>query len=261
VHFVYFYVLWVTIQFAFKAPGLMAEHGASGVAKFYAESFIEPFGTLWFIYLLPIFFVVTKLTLRVPPLVIFALAAALEIAHIDTGWTVIDEFAARFVYFYAGYVLATRIFAIAATVQARPWIAAAGLGVWALFNGFYVVLGLDGKPFISLTLGLIGAVAVVAVSALMAKSHAFAALRYLGKNSIVVYLAFFLGMAASRAVLLKTGFIPDLGTVALLVTASGIAGAVALFWAVRHTPLRFLFERPAWARLKDKPKFALQPAE
>src|SRR5260370_2030132 len=143
VHFVYFYVLWVTIQFAFKAPGLSAEHGALGVVKFYAESFIEPFGTLWFIYLLPIFFVVTKLTLRVPALIIFAAAAALEIAHIDTGWTVIDEFAARFVYFHTGYILATRIFAIAATVQARPWLAAAGLGAWALFNGFYVVLGLD----------------------------------------------------------------------------------------------------------------------
>src|SRR3954471_6703971 len=84
VHFVYFYVLWVTIQFAFKAPGLAAEHGALGVAKFYAESFVEPFGTLWFIYLLPIFFVITKLTLRVPPLIIFAVAAALEIAHIST---------------------------------------------------------------------------------------------------------------------------------------------------------------------------------
>ena len=261
VHFVYFYVLWVTIQFAFKAPALAAEHGAIGVVKCYAESFIEPFGTLWFIYLLPIFFVTTKLTLRVPPLIIFALAAALEIAHIETGWTVVDEFAARFVYFYAGYILATRIFAIAAAVQARPWLAAAGLTVWALFNGFYVVLGLDAKQFISLTLGLVGTVAVVAVSALMAKSHVFVALRYLGKNSIVVYLAFFLGMAASRSALLKTGLIPDLGTVALLVTASGIAGAVALFWAVRAMPLRFLFARPAWARLQDKPKFALQPAE
>jgi uncharacterized membrane protein YcfT len=188
-------------------------------------------------------------------------AAALEIAHISTGWTVIDEFAARFVYFYAGYILAARIFAIARTVQTRPWLAAAGLGAWAVLNGLPVALGLDGKPFISLTLGLIGAVAVVAVSALMAKSHAFAALRYLGKNSIVVYLAFFFGMAASRSVLLKTGIIPDLGMVALLVTASGVAGAIALFWVVRHTPLRFLFARPAWARLEDKPKLALQPAE
>src|SRR5438552_2821994 len=55
VHFAYFYVLWTAIQFAFKAPAFAAEHGALGVAKLYAEAFVEPFGTLWFIYLLPIF--------------------------------------------------------------------------------------------------------------------------------------------------------------------------------------------------------------
>jgi uncharacterized membrane protein YcfT len=261
VHFAYFYVLWVTIQFAFKAPGLAAEHGALGVAKLYTEAFIEPFGTLWFIYLLPVFFVVTKLTRGVPVLVIWTVLAALEIAHVHTGWTVIDEFCARFVYFYTGYILAERIFQIATTVQARPMLAVLGLAAWALFNGFYVAAELDGKPFVSLTLGLIGAVAVVAVSALMAKRDAFAPLRWLGEHTIVVYLAFFLGMAASRSVLLKTGLIPDVGTVALLVTISGIAVAVALFLAVRSTPLKFLFERPAWARLKDKPRYTLQPAE
>jgi uncharacterized membrane protein YcfT len=261
VHFAYFYVLWVTIQFAFKAPGLAAEHGGSGVAKLYAEAFIEPFGTLWFIYLLPIFFVMTKLTRGIPVLVVWTVLAALEIAHIQTGWTVIDEFAARFVYFYTGYVLAGRIFQIAAAVQARPAFAAYALTAWALLNGFYVFSGLADKPFVSLTLGLIGAAAVVAVSALIAKSEMFSALRYLGRNSIVVYLAFFLGMAASRSALLKTGLVPELGTVALLVTACGIAVAVAMFWAVRGTSLKFLFERPAWARLQAKPSYTLQPAE
>src|SRR5947208_7513087 len=71
VHFAYFYLLWVTIQFAFKAPGFAAEHGALGVVKLYAEAFIEPFGTLWFIYLLPVFFVATKLTRGVPVLLIW----------------------------------------------------------------------------------------------------------------------------------------------------------------------------------------------
>jgi uncharacterized membrane protein YcfT len=261
VHFAYFYLLWVTIQFAFKAPGLGAEHGARGVALMYAESFIEPFGTLWFIYLLPIFFVLTKLTRGVPVIVVWTVLAALEIAHIQTGWTAVDEFANRFVYFYTGYVLATRIFAIAAAVQARPALAALGLAAWAVCNGFYVFSGLADKAFVSLTLGLIGAVAVVAASALMARSDLFSALRYLGRNSIVVYLAFFLGMASSRALLLKLGIIPDLGTIALIVTACGIGGAVALFAAVRGTPARFLFERPAWARLKDRPRYVLQPAE
>src|SRR5256885_8586069 len=153
-HFAYFYLLWVTIQFAFKAPGLAAEHGALGVARLYAEAFIEPFGTLWFIYLLPIFFVVTKLTRGVPVLIIWTILAALEIAHIETGWTVIDEFAARFVYFYTGYILAGRIFQVAAAAQARPALAAYALIAWALLNGFYVSAGLDAKPFVSLTLRL-----------------------------------------------------------------------------------------------------------
>jgi uncharacterized membrane protein YcfT len=261
VHFAYFYVLWVTIQFCFKAPVLLTEHGALGVAGLYAEAFIEPFGTLWFIYLLPIFFVVTKATRRVPVLIVWTILAALEIAHIETGWTVIDEFCNRFVYFYTGCILADRIFRVAAAVQARPMLAMFGLATWALFNGFYVAAGLDGKPFVSLTLGLIGAVAVVAVAALIAKRDAFAPLRWLGEHSIVVYLAFFLGMAASRSLLLKTGIIPDLGTVALLVTASGIAVAVMIYLAVRSTRLKFLFERPAWARLSEKPRYTLQPAE
>src|SRR5258705_1498539 len=54
VHFAYFYVLWMTIQFGVKAPLLVAEHGTAGTAWLYLESFWEPFGTLWFIYLLPI---------------------------------------------------------------------------------------------------------------------------------------------------------------------------------------------------------------
>src|SRR6187402_2233697 len=70
VHFAYFYLLWVTIQFAFKAPGFAAGHDLAYVGRMYALSFIEPFGTLWFIYLLPIFFVVTKLTQRIPAAVI-----------------------------------------------------------------------------------------------------------------------------------------------------------------------------------------------
>ena len=105
VHFAYFYVLWVTIQFGFKAPSFAAETGWAHVGLMYLESFIEPFGTLWFIYLLPVFFVVTKATRQMPPLAIWAAAALLEMAHISTGWTVIDEFCARFVYFYSGYLV------------------------------------------------------------------------------------------------------------------------------------------------------------
>ena len=97
----------------------------------YLKSFIEPFGTLWFIYLLPIFFVVTKLTRKIPPLAVLAVAAALETMHLATGWTVIDEFGARIVYFYSGYLFAGYVFALSDRARARPALAVAGLALWA----------------------------------------------------------------------------------------------------------------------------------
>ena len=118
VHFAYFYLLWMTIQFAFKAPVIAIEHGAGEAMRLYLLSFIDPFGTLWFIYLLPIFFVMTKLVRRAPVALIWAISAALEMAHIETGWVVIDEFAARFVYFYTGYIFARQIFAFTARAGA-----------------------------------------------------------------------------------------------------------------------------------------------
>ena len=261
IHFAYFYVLWVTIQFAFKAPMFAADIGWRGVGLAYLEAFIEPFGTLWFIYLLPIFFVVVKLTRGLPWVAIWLAGAALEIVHIDTGWTVIDEFAHRFVYFYSGYVLAPHIFAFAARIQRKPMAAFAGLVAWALINGALVLGGYADRPFVSLALGFVGAGAVVAVAALMARSDVFQPLRYCGQNSIVIYLAFFLPMAATRIALIKTGIIPDLGTISLLVTAAGVIGALGWYWAVRGTPLRFLFERPAWAQLGPRRIAAMQPAE
>ena len=262
VHFAYFYLLWVTIQFAFKAPGLRPSTARSASSRLYAEAFVEPFGTLWFIYLLPIFFVVTKLTRRVPVIVIWLIAAALEIAPIQTGWTVIDEFAARFVYFYTGYVLATRIFALAAGVQARPLDRRARCS-WSgrCFNGFYVFTGLADKPFISLSLGLIGAAAVVAVSALMAKSDLFAALRYLGQEldrGLSGVLPRHGGLARGAA----QDRLPELGTVALLVTAIGHRRrGRAVLGGAPHAAAVPVRAAGLGAARPHKPKYALQPAE
>jgi uncharacterized membrane protein YcfT len=261
VHFAYFYVLWMTIQFAFKAPGLAAQDGMAAVAWLYAVSFIEPFGTLWFIYLLPIFFVVSKITRALPPVLVWLVAAALEIAPIASGWTLIDEFAGRFVYFYTGYILAPHLFRLARHVETVPVRTMVALLAWALLNGVLVLTGYAELPVLSLILGLLGAAAIVCLSALLAKSDLAGSLRYCGSHSIVIYLAFFLPMAATRTVLLKSGVIADIGTMSLIVTLAGVVGPLLLFWLARATNLHFLFERPARFRLAPKPRRALQPAE
>ena len=263
VHFAYFYVLWVTIQIALKAPGIAAEAGSwSAVAQFYLTAFIEPFGTLWFIYLLPVFFVVTKLTRKLPPLAIFAVAAALEIAA-DPHRLDPDRRVRRPL-----RLLLRRLLARAAHLPVRRgdcWrgrsAPRSGSRCGPSSTGVLVFKGYADLPFISLALGLLGAGAVVTAATLLSQSDWCRPLRYCGANSIVIYLAFFLGMAASRVVLLKTGIVTDIGTISLLVTAAGVIGALVLFWLVRNTPFRFLFERPDWARLDRKRAPALQPAE
>ena len=244
VHFAYFYLLWVTIQFGFKAPSFAAETSWSHVGMMYLESFIEPFGTLWFIYLLPIFFVVTKLSRRSPPLAIWIAAAALEMMHVATGWTVIDEFCARFVYFYSGYLFADQVFALSDRACARPALALSALAAWALANGGLVALGLSEWPVISLALGFAGAIAIVTIGTLLARAQLLNALRFCGEHSIVIYLAFFLPMAFTRTLLLKTGLIHDIGTISLLVTVAGVLGALAVWRVALAIKADFLFERP-----------------
>jgi uncharacterized membrane protein YcfT len=260
VHFLYFYVLWVTIQFAFKAPGFMAEMSAAGVAKVYLLAYLEPFGTLWFIYLLPVFFVVTKLTRYVSPLLIFVLAALLESLRIKTGWIMIDEFAARFVYFFAGYWLAKNFFAFAGTIAERPMLSLAAIPLWAVVHGFVVFAGYGDEPLVSLLLGFAGASAIIATAVLLARANVIDLLRHAGEHSIAVYLAFFLPMAVTRTILLKTGIVTDLGSIALIVTAAGVTGPLVLHWLVTGTRFEFLFKRPAYFYI-DRPRHWLQPAE
>ena len=69
----------------------------------------------------------------------------------------IDEFCARFIYFFTGYVLAAYVFALSDRARARPAFALLGLGLWALVNGSLVALDVSEWPAVSLALGLAGA--------------------------------------------------------------------------------------------------------
>ena len=147
--------------------------------------------------------------------------------HVATGWTVIDEFCARFVYIYSGYLFADYVFALSDRARAHPVLALGGLAAWALVNGGLVALGVSEWPIVSLALGLAGAFAIITTGTLLARMHWLNFLRFCGEHSIVIYLAFFLPMASTRTLLLKTGIIPDIGMISLIVTVVGVAGALA----------------------------------
>ena len=253
VHFAYFYVLWLTIQFAMKSNGYVADMGVDGTIKHYFMSFVEPASTLWFIHMLAIFFLVTRVTQIIPQLTIWLMAAFAEVSDVQTGVFVVDEFCSRFVYFYTGYVAAPHVFQFAEKVSRQSMLTLFGsLYLWAVVNGLMVSYGYSTMPILSLALGFAGVGAVIAVSQVLAQEKLMHWVRYCGENSIVIYLAFFAFMAASRIVLIKTGIIADGGTISLIVTAAGVIGPLVMYWMVRNTPARFLFERPNMFRLKPK---------
>ncbi len=109
--------------------------------------------------------------------------------------------------FLCGYVFAARIFSFAEAVRGDLKVAILGFVAWAVLNGTLVYVGVSEWPLVSLALGFMGACAIIATAAMLAQLRIVDTLRFLGEHSIVIYLAFFLPMAATRTLLLKTGLI------------------------------------------------------
>jgi uncharacterized membrane protein YcfT len=266
VHFAYFYLLWLVLQSAVKYGHITEGAGPGAFLAHLAYGLVEPYSTLWFIYLLAVFSVAVKLLRRLPWPVLLIGAALLQLAPINTGSTLIDEFCERFVYFVAGYLFAARIFALADAVRARAGLALLGLAVWAVIEAVLVFTPtwLTRHPtraslqVMSLMLGAAGALAIVSAAALLTKvgGPVTAVLRACGERSIVIYLAFFLPMAALRTALVKSGVIENIGLVSLLVTVAAVAVPLVIERAVYRTPAYFLFRRPAALHLvgEDAPR-------
>ncbi|NEU13454.1 acyltransferase family protein [Methylobacterium sp. BTF04] len=254
VHFVYFYVLWVLIQSASKYGQIVDGAGPGAFVAHLAEAVIEPYSTLWFIYLLAVFSVTTKLLRRVPAFWLLAGAAVLQILPIHTGAELVDEFCDRYVWFLVGYLFAERIFGFAGLVQRHARTALIGLALWAVIEavmvftptGIAAIPTPSHIPVLSLILSGAGALAIVAIGALLSRAGGpvTAALRACGQRSIVIYLGFFLPMALTRTLIVKSGAITDIGVASLIVTIVAILVPLAFERMIRHTPLAFLFKRP-----------------
>ena len=271
IHFAYFYLLWLAIQVLVKYARPTTGGLLETIDQF-GFGLVEPLGTLWFIYLLPIFFVTTRLLKPVPPLVVWIAAALLETARISTPSTVINEFAQRYVYFYSGYILSSYFFALAAWIRSHRKTAAAALALWAGFEMFMTSVPppfahyptYASLPIVSLAAGFIGAGAVITAASLLCDIPFTKWLRYCGRNSIVVYLAFFLPMAATRTLIVHYHLTSNVGLASAIVTFMGVSIPLLLQAVVRNTRLKFLFERPAMFWLVPaKPKITVpgpQPA-
>ena len=141
------------------------------------------------------------------------------------------------------------------------------------FGDLYVSMGREAPvnlaqlPLVSLMLGATGAVAVVSLCAVLSRFSIAGVLRYIGSQSIVVYLAFFLPMVITREILFRFAPWIDLGTMSLIVLTVSVSASMIAWEFTRVTGwFRFFFIRPEWAKIdrdsnRSRKPSALQPAE
>jgi uncharacterized membrane protein YcfT len=266
-HYFYFYALWAVIHLVIKI-GIFSAQPVSALEQI-AEAAIEPYGVLWFIYLLAVFSAVTKLaySFKVPHAVVLAIGVALQMADFTVPWSyLVEQFCHYFVFFYCGYVFAPWIFKLVDRAMDRPLLAIGGLIGWAALEaalvfspGFglypdHVDLGFAGFPGVRLVLAVAGAVALCVTGGLLSKLNFMDWLRWLGEHSLVVYLVFVLPMTFFRAGLVKLHLTGNVTLASFAVMVVAIGFSVGLYFLVQRTGRgRFLFERPAWAHLQGVP--------
>ena len=257
-HFGYFYFLWMTIEFIFKTPFFIQEFGAHETGLYYILSFVQPFGPLWFIYLLPFYFLALRLMQPLPILAQFAIAIACKFLLSTTGIELIDFFSKYYVFFLAGHFGRDIWFALAQSARQQKVASILGLIVWAAANGLVVSMGYEEIVPVAIIMGVLGFMAVVDFMGIItefAPGRALAKIfRYLGSHSLPIYLGFFLPMGVSRILVMKFGN-GDPGLSALIVSSATVIGAILMYEIVMRLKIgTFLYVRPEWARLKKKTK-------
>jgi uncharacterized membrane protein YcfT len=141
-HFVYFYLLWYHIHFALRLAPLVKEIGVEMAALKYLEGYVNPFGSLWFIYVLALYCIVVKLIRGYPAWLVTGIGLAAHVLAPHTGVFLVDEFLSRFVFFHVGHAYAPAILAYAGAVARLPLIIAALLlANWAIFNTIGLTTG------------------------------------------------------------------------------------------------------------------------
>lgn len=255
VHFAYFYLLWLALTLLLTDNDVLRSDPVA-FAKLYVWNIVQPTGVLWFVHMLAVFYVVTRLVSRLPKWLVLAAAAGLQVAHqglwIDTPSFIANRFMDYFVFFFLGYAIANVVFEVADRAKARPWITLAVLAGWAFGNEWLTRQGLHHLPVYGLLTGLAGALAIVEIAALLSKWKSARFLRYCGQNSIVIYLTFFFPMTILERFLAANRYIPDIGWACFAILVVSAVLPLLIHLAIKRTPLIALYVRPQWARIGSR---------
>lgn len=257
--YLYIFLLWTLVLLVAKG-GFLAFAGPWDAVRWAALALIEPHGSLWFIHALALFSVMMVLLRGAPLWFTLGFAVALHLFAPLTGWTAIDEFTARFVFFAAGVAAAPLLAGLADEAMRRKTGAALLLALAALANTLAIwpaLFGLPGgsiaeAPLVSLMLGLNGGAALIVLAALIADTHPGRLFAALGRESLAIYVAFTIPMALTRVALVKSGLVVSPGLASLIVVSAAVLAPLLMQRIARRVGAGFLFETPPALKLRLK---------
>ena len=256
VHFAYFYLLWLALTLLLTDNDVLRADPIQ-FAKLYLWNIVQPTGVLWFVHMLAVFYVVTRLVSRLPKWMVLLAAAALQVAHqalwIDTPSFIANRFMDYYVFFFLGYAAADTVFAVADRAKTRRWVTIGVIAGWALANEWLTRQGLHHLPGYGVMMGLAGALAIVEIAALLSMTKSARFLRYCGQNSIVIYLTFFFPMTVLERLLASNNAIPDVGWACFAILVISAVLPLLFHLAIKRTPLITLYVRPKLFRIGNKP--------
>lgn len=247
-HHLYFLLLWAPILVI--GQWLLGQHRPQGMTDALAQLLLalwKPPAMLWFLLMLPIYALASRLLQAVSPWVVGLAATLMHLFPLHTGIPVLDWFGMYFVFFHAGHVLAPFFMALAARSQDQPRWALRMLALWLPAHLVLMLYKPAPWPLVQFMLGMVGIAAVVMASALLSGRTPGRWLQGAGRGSLAIYLGFWLPMQALAPLLADLGL--PLAWRALLLPAGAIIAALALNrLALRHGAA-WLYRRPTRVRL------------
>jgi len=262
IRFIYFYFLWAYLILLIKnfAP---SNPDGTALAQQAVNVLIEPSGSLWYIYLLPILFLTARifgkewtpagLLLAIPLHLLASGHLAEDRFALMSTWTgrmALDSYALFLVFFMGGRFFRAQFELLANWVPTARGRAAILITLWGGANLFFLKLGLIYHTGGLLLAGFTGAAALVMISALISDNRRFQWLAYCGRHALPIYLAFVLPMGVIRTILIDVGWLTSGTIISLVVWAGAIGFPLLLEFLVRGTRASFLFSRPDWARIE-----------
>lgn len=242
-HLVWIYLVWSVVHWAIKAPlGSLGNEGMDPMAI--ARILYRPIDVLWFIYVLALFFLVTRLLRNVPAFVVLTFAATMAAGFYETDPKWLQRAANTYVYFVMGYYGSELV--LEKSRMLRPVHALLLVPAFAATALWLVASGHWKDPTLWFAGSLFGILAMCSFCIAVSETRLGDLMRFVGDNSLPIFVAHTIVGPTTRVLLHKGGVTSDPAVLVPVCTVVATGAPIVMALLADRLGMSWLFRRPAW---------------